>query len=100
MKPRMPPWGWCLSHALKDAGWAAASGVQPKRSLAAFERRVGAFIVKTCEESIRKTKHETPACRACGKTLAQCNAQPECSETNSYEHDIPGHHMVTTLTEP
>lgn len=47
---------WCLGHALSRAGWAAASGVQPKRSLDAFERRVGAFIAKTCEESIRSMR--------------------------------------------
>lgn len=51
-----PPWHWCLGHALKDAGWAAASGVQPKRSLAVFERRVHAFITRTCEESLRNWK--------------------------------------------
>lgn len=44
---------WSLGHALKEAGWAAASGVQPKRSLAAFERRVAAFKTKTLEEAIR-----------------------------------------------
>lgn len=38
------------------------------------------------------------ACRACGKTLMQCNENPECSETNSYEHDIPGYTMHTILT--
>jgi hypothetical protein len=36
---------------------------------------------------------DAPKCRACNKTLAQCNEAPECSETNSYEHDIPGYAM-------
>ena len=40
---------------------------------------------------------DAPKCRACGKTLAQCNDNPDCSETNSYEHDIPGYSMHMLL---
>ncbi len=38
-----------------------------------------------------------PKCKACGKTLTQANESPTCTETNSYEHDIPGYRMVVTL---
>lgn len=36
-------------------------------------------------------------CRACGKTLTECSASPECSETNNFEHDIPGYAMRIVL---
>jgi len=37
-------------------------------------------------------------CRACGATLAQCNARPVCEKTNDCEHDIPGFKMHTFIT--
>lgn len=66
-------------------GW----GGPPDRERAHDERRA-AYVDKVGKADV--------ACRACAKTLAQCNDSPECEETNNCEHDIPGYRMHTVLT--
>lgn len=67
-------------------GWGGAPDLDNSHT----ERR-SAYLAKI-------TAPDAPSCKACGKTLAQCNNEPHCAQTNSYEHDIPGYSMRTVLT--
>lgn len=66
-------------------------------ALADLQRQIEAEVArgKQLAEWFRE-----PRCGACGKILSQCNEEPACSETNNYEHDIPGHRLTTTITRP
>ena len=67
-------------------GWGGPSDLDR-----AHDERRAAYLAKV-------NAPDAPTCRACHKTLAQCNENPECSETNNYEHDLPGYTMHTILT--
>jgi hypothetical protein len=60
----------------------------------AHKARRDAYIAKNPPAPLVAGLPDAPVCRACGKTLERCNTEQECSETNTYEHDIPGYRLV------
>lgn len=100
---------WSGNRWVNEYPDAALYDVTNGNQLMASARKIGATsIVRDYGTNVEKCIHvpwtavtlddNKSKCRACGKTLAQCNEQPDCLETNNYEHDIPGYKMHTTLT--